>query len=115
MRFGKVVFDVEQRFKHFDELHCKLVAKFPDLKLPNLPTKKVIGRKATAFVKQRRTDIFTYLQELLALAPVAQSAEVLQFSGMLSDFRHTVNDAFSFPVITLSKISSFAEVGDILL
>jgi hypothetical protein len=68
--------EIKRRYKHFDELHDKLVAKKIS-NLPKLPPKKLFMTKEG--IQERRSKLLKYLETLLSRDDVYKIHEVLEF------------------------------------
>lgn len=78
--------NVTKRYRNFADLHKVLTQKFPTIKLPSLPKKKVIGSALSSFVKDRRTSLEAYLTQLVMIPEVAACPVMLEFLELSQSF-----------------------------
>ncbi|TPP64587.1 Sorting nexin 9 variant [Fasciola gigantica] len=70
---------VSRRYKHFDWLYCRLVAKYPCVRIPPLPEKAITGRYEDEFVDERRKLLQLWLDRMCKHPVVAQSHVFIHF------------------------------------
>jgi sorting nexin-9/18/33 len=66
---------VSRRYKHFDWLHERLVAKFNLLPIPPLPDKQIQGRYEEEFIEHRMNQLQSFVDRMCK-HPVLSSSEV---------------------------------------
>jgi len=67
---------VERRFKEFVSLHKKLSKR---MRLPRLPSKKVVGKMDSKFVEQRRVELQDFVRNVMKIAQVFNSKHFARF------------------------------------
>jgi len=75
----KGVVTVARRYSDFLWLRNCLTKAFPALWIPPLPPKKMFNRFDIDFVESRRKDLERFLNRLEAIAPLAQSKQMIMF------------------------------------
>ncbi|ELR18567.1 RhoGEF domain containing protein [Acanthamoeba castellanii str. Neff] len=64
------------RYSTFRQLHDAVKRRFPSIRLPKLPPKKLMGNASEEFLEKRRAELETYLSELLSVPIIRASEEV---------------------------------------
>ncbi|VEN46084.1 unnamed protein product [Callosobruchus maculatus] len=67
--------EVSRRYKHFDWLHDRLMAKFNVIAIPPLPDKQVSGRYEEQFIEHRRAQLQEFVN-YMCRHPVLSTCEV---------------------------------------
>ena len=71
---------VKRRYNQFLSLNEDLLKRYPVLKLPTFPKKKLIGSSLqSAFIDERRSLLEKYLQELVEIPMVVNSPRFIEF------------------------------------
>lgn len=69
---------VFRRFEHFQELHSKLTEVYPEVNLPRLPAKILLGRSQIRTVaERRRAELDDYIRHLLMMSSEISESDVL--------------------------------------
>ncbi|EDV28817.1 uncharacterized protein TRIADDRAFT_52067 [Trichoplax adhaerens] len=71
---------IRRRYKQFDWLYGRLVARFPTIAIPKLPEKRIRGRFSEDIIQMRKELLETWLNRL-ARHPIINESQV--FSGFL--------------------------------
>ncbi|XP_059170227.1 sorting nexin-13-like isoform X2 [Physella acuta] len=79
------VWDVYRRYSDFHDLHMILIEKFPELTIPNLPSKTVLKNMSQSFLEKRKKDLDKYLKNLMR-ADLLQHYQGLE--ELLNQFLH---------------------------
>jgi hypothetical protein len=77
---------VKRRYKNFLSLHQDLSQKIPRDRLPQLPKKKRLGVLDPSFVDERKQSLELYLQSLITIREVWNSACFIEFLDLSHPF-----------------------------
>ncbi|KAL6069310.1 guanine nucleotide exchange factor 9 [Balamuthia mandrillaris] len=83
-QLGEQTWNTSVRYSTIRALHEAVKLKYPSIKVPKLPGKKLVGNDNAEFIEKRRAKLEQYLQELLSFPLVRGSPEVMQYFNLNS-------------------------------